>query len=271
MQTLHWPCFAVGNGRVIGSVEGKTVVVTGAARGLGAAIARFLGAGGARLALLDLNDCAPVGDPLSALCLRCDVRERDQVEAAFDAVQARFGDIHGLVNNAGVYGEATTREEFRANFETNVWGAWLCADTAGRRMGPGGSIVNIGSHVVEHHGVTDELMFYAASKAALLNIQRSMSIVLGPRGIRVNTVAAGPIPLPDGFYGPQLIEVFDLIAPLGIAKGPEEVCAAVQFFLSDATRQTSGVHHAIDGAFIQGYSLTAFDMVLGRLTLKPQN
>jgi NAD(P)-dependent dehydrogenase (short-subunit alcohol dehydrogenase family) len=250
----------------MGGLSGKTIVVTGAARGLGAAIAHHLAREGARLVLLDIADAGPVAEAVGGVAFACDVREEDQVDAAFSRIDAEVGAIHGLVNNAGVYGEASRREEFRAAFETNVWGAYLCARAAADRMAPGGSIVNIGSHICEHHGVTDELMFYVASKAALLNIQRSLVIVLGPKGLRVNTVAAGPIPLPDGFYGQQLIDIFDRISPLGIPADAQEVCAATAFFLSDATRHTTGVHHVVDGGFVQGYSLTAFDLVLGGLT-----
>lgn len=245
------------------SVKDKVIIITGAARGLGSALARHFAREGAKLALLDILDQTEIAAVTGGLAITCDVRESDQVMAALDEVEDKLGSIDSLVNNAGVYSGEVTREDFVRVFETNVWGMALCSNKVGERMGPGGSIVSIGSHICEHHASTEDLMVYVASKAAMLNINRCLSIALGAKGIRCNVVAPSVIPLPGGYYGPELLKMFDYISPLGIAPDASEVCAAVQYYLADGSRHVSGVHHIMDGGFVQGYSLNAFDAVLG--------
>ncbi len=245
------------------SIKDKTVIITGAARGLGAALARHLASEGCKLALLDMHDQSEIAQATGALAINCDVRDVDQVMLALDQVEDQLGPISGLVNNAGVYSADDTREDFTRVFETNVWGMALCSNKVGERMGQGGSIVSIGSSICEHHASTEDLMMYVASKAAMLNINRCLAIALGAKGIRCNVVAPSVVPLPDGYYGPELINTFDHISPLGIAKDAGEVCAAVQYYLAPASRHISGMHHMLDGAFSQGYSLNAFEAVLG--------
>jgi NAD(P)-dependent dehydrogenase (short-subunit alcohol dehydrogenase family) len=245
------------------SVANKVVIITGAARGLGAALARHFANEGAKLALLDVLDQTEIAAATGGLALTCDIRQSDQVMAALDEIEDKLGAIDGLVNNAGVYGGNDSREEFSRVFETNVWGMALCSNKVGARMAPGGSIVSIGSHICEHHASTEDLMIYVASKAAMLNINRCLSIALGAKGIRCNVVAPSVIPLPGGYYGPELLKAFDYISPLGIARDASEVCAAVQYYLAEASRHVSGVHHIMDGGFVQGYSLNAFEAVLG--------
>ena len=245
------------------SVAGKVIVITGTARGLGAALARHFAREGAQIALLDVDDQTEVAEATGGLAITCDIRETEHVMAALDEVEDKLGPIAGLVNNAGVYSADNSRADFVRIFETNVWGAAQCATAVAERMAPGGSIVSIGSHICEHQASTEDLMMYVASKAALLNVNRCLTIALGPKGIRCNIVAPSVISLPGGYYGPELLKAFDYIAPLGIAPDATEVCAAVQYYLSDASRHVSGVHHIMDGGFVQGYSLNAFDALMG--------
>jgi 3alpha(or 20beta)-hydroxysteroid dehydrogenase len=245
------------------SVADKVVIITGGARGIGAELARHLVKQGAKLALLDIRDQSEIGTQTGALTINCDVREADQVMAALDQIEDQLGPIDGLINNAGVYSGDETREEFVRVFETNVWGMALCSNKVGARMAAGGSIVSIGSHICEHHASTEDLMIYVASKAAMLNINRCLTIALGAKGIRCNVVAPSVVAIPGGYYGPELLKAFDHISPLGIASDAGEVCAAVQYYLADGSRHVSGVHHIMDGGFVQGYSLNAFEAVLG--------
>jgi NAD(P)-dependent dehydrogenase (short-subunit alcohol dehydrogenase family) len=248
------------------SIAEKNVIITGAARGLGAALARHFAAQGCKLALLDVRDQTEIAEATGGLAITCDVRDADQVMMALDQVEDKLGPIHGLVNNAGVYSIDDTREDFVRVFETNVWSMALCSNKVGERMARGGSIVSIGTNVCEHHASTEDLMMYVASKAAMLNINRCLSITLGAKGIRCNIVAPGVVPIPGGYYGPEIVKAFDHISPLGVPTDANEVCGAVHYYLADVSAHVSGVHHVMDGGFIQGYSLTAFDAVLG-----PQN
>jgi NAD(P)-dependent dehydrogenase (short-subunit alcohol dehydrogenase family) len=245
------------------SVQDKNIIITGAARGLGAALARHFAAQGCKVALLDVRDQSEIAAATGGLAITCDVREADQVMLALDQIEDELGPIHGHINNAGVYNTDDTREDFNRVFETNVWGMALCSNKVGARMARGGSIVSIGSHICEHHASTEDLMMYVASKAAMLNINRCLSIALGAKGIRCNVVAPSVIALPGGYYGPELLKAFDYISPLGIATDATEVCAAVHYYLADVSAHVSGVHHIMDGGFVQGYSLNAFEAVLG--------
>jgi NAD(P)-dependent dehydrogenase (short-subunit alcohol dehydrogenase family) len=245
------------------SLSDKLIVITGGAKGLGAALARYLTLQGAKLALLDIRDQSEIAAQTGAATFTCDVRDAGQIMTTLDQIEDQLGPIHGLVNNAGVYSIEDTREDFVRVFETNVWGMSVCSNKVSERMAPGSSIVSIGSHICEHHASTEDLMIYVASKAAMLNINRCLSIALGPKGIRCNVVAPSVVAIPGGYYGPELLKAFDHIAPLGIAPDANEFCAAVHYYLADASAHVSGVHHIMDGGFVQGYSLAAFEAVLG--------
>jgi 3-oxoacyl-[acyl-carrier protein] reductase len=244
------------------SVANKVIIITGAARGLGAALARHFAKEGCKLALFDVSDQSDIALATGGLAINCDIRDTDHVMSGLDEVEDQLGPIDGLINNAGVYGINDTREDFVRVFETNVWGMALCSNKVAERMGPGGSIVSIGSHFCEHHASTEDVMTYMASKAAMLNVNRCLTITQGPKGIRCNVIAPSVIPVPGGYYGPELLKLFDYVSPLGIAPDTKEVCAAVQYYLADASRHVSGANHVMDGGFVQGYSLNTFEAIL---------
>jgi 3-oxoacyl-[acyl-carrier protein] reductase len=214
---------------------GKRVVVTGAARGIGAALAAELRARDATVVTADITPGADVF---------CDVSDADQVAALFAAA----GDVDGLVNNAAylvdrkAYDEIELAEWDRM-FAVNVRGAFLCARAAAATMaGRGGSIVNVASEtaVTGSHG----FVHYVASKGAVISMTRALANELGPLGIRVNCVAPGFTPTPGssvlGPYDPSR-------TPLGRVMQPDDLLGTYCYLLSDDSAFVSGQTILVNG------------------------
>ena len=178
-------------------------VVTGGARGIGLAIAKWFLAHDYRVALFDIESAtlnqtdSDLNNPDNVLALRCDVSKPEQVQASVDAVAKKFGRIDALVNNAGVavfkpIGE-TSFEEFRHVLGTNLDGAFLCSQACVPHMkkSGGGAIVNIAS--ISGLRASTLRVAYGTSKAALLHLTKQQAVELGTVGIRSNAVAPGPV------------------------------------------------------------------------------
>jgi 3-oxoacyl-[acyl-carrier protein] reductase len=184
----------------MGGLEGRVAVVTGAAQGIGAAIARRLAADGARVGALDLNEegAQKLVEELggSGLSIACDVSSREQVDAAIDRVASELGSVDILVNNAGVTRDnllfKMSDEDFDTVFGIHVRGAFLCTRAAQKYMVEKkyGKIVMMSSRsALGNRGQTN----YSSAKAALQGMVRAVSIELGPFGINVNAIAPGHI------------------------------------------------------------------------------
>jgi NAD(P)-dependent dehydrogenase (short-subunit alcohol dehydrogenase family) len=203
------------------SLTGKRIVVTGAARGIGAQLTAELRRRGAEVIGADMLDGADV---------RCDITD----EAAVDALFAGAGVIDGLVNNAAMLvGRKTSAEitaaEFRQMMDVNVLGTFLCARAAAKAMvGRGGSIVNVASETAftGSHGFAH----YVASKGAVVSLTRALATEYGKDAIRVNCVAPGFTPTPGsaalGEYDPSR-------TPLGRVMQPQDLLGTFCYLLSD--------------------------------------
>ena len=231
---------------------GKTIVVTGAARGQGAAEARLFVSEGATVILTDVleEDGQALVDELGehAMFMRHDVTcEADWARVA-DAVRSNGG-LDGLVNNAGIYnplpiGE-TTQDIYEAHFRVNQLGCFLglrMVDEIGRQ---GASVVNISSlaGLRASRGVA-----YTSTKWALRGMSKTAAVELGKRGIRVNSVHPGIIDTPMlDTWDEEHYEVRVGLVPLGRAGSSEEVAKLVLFLLSDESAYVTGAEIAIDG------------------------
>ena len=218
-------------------LEGKRIVVTGGARGIGAEAAAEMRSRGATVVTLDIGDGAD---------LRCDVSDAARVDAVFDEIGAAGG-IDGLLNNAALLVSRKEHheiplDEWDAMFAVNVKGSFLCARAAVRHMGEGGAIVNIASETAftGSHGFAH----YVASKGAVVSLTRALANELGSRGIRVNCVAPGFTPTPGsavlGSYDPSR-------TPLGRVMEPRDLLGTFCFLLSDDSLFVSGQTILVNG------------------------
>ncbi len=242
-------------------LEGKRVLITGGASGIGAATAVRFVAEGARVAVLDRDEAACVRIEREvagmAAAIVADVASRDSVDGAFQRVDELFGGLDVLVNNAGISTRhrflEITEAEWRAVMAVNLDGVFRVAQAAARRMIAGGSgvILNMGST----NGVMGYPFYadYNASKAGVIELTRSMALELAP-GVRVNAVCPGYImtPMQEAEYTPEMIRAVNAKIPLGRHGRPEEVAALLAFLASDEAAYVTGQIYVIDGGEIAG-------------------
>jgi NAD(P)-dependent dehydrogenase (short-subunit alcohol dehydrogenase family) len=240
----------------------RVAVVTGAARGIGLATARRLGAEGARLLIADLDEakaveaakaCEAAGSP-GAFARACDVSREADVQGALDAALSRFSRLDLVVNNAGLMVikplVEQTEDDWLRILRVDLLGAFFFTRHAFSRMRHGGAIVNVSSiHAIE---TTPNVASYAAAKAALVSLTRSASLEGKPLGIRVNCVLPGAVDTPMLWSNPNLASGLETVKPADVGK-PDDVAAAIAWLGSD------------DAAFVQGASLRVDGGRLDRL------
>ena len=233
-------------------LAGKVAVVTGASKGIGAAIAKALAAEGAAVVVnyasskagADVVVGAIVGAGGKAIAARADVSKPDQAKGLIEAAIEAFGRLDVLVNNAGVYDsapiEAVTEERYRRVFDVNVLGVVLATQAAVDHLGEGGSVINISSNVTS--GLWPRLAIYAASKGAVDVITGVLAKELGPRKIRVNAINPGLVETDgsDAGLGSEFKEMIVAQTPLGRAGQPDDIAALAVFLASDDARWLTG-------------------------------
>ncbi|HXP03964.1 MAG TPA: SDR family NAD(P)-dependent oxidoreductase [Stellaceae bacterium] len=249
------------------TVAGKTIAITGAARGLGQEFARHLAALGANIVAGDINDCAATIELVKSaggegIAVRLDVTDPGSAQAMIAAGIDAFGGLHGLVNNAALYGalhggrfDAIAEAEWDACMAVNVKGIWNCckAAVAAMRQAGGGSIVNIAS-LAATYGMPFGL-HYTASKAAVIGITRGLARELGRDNIRVNALAPSAV-LTEGtneFFGDKLDRALQAVkAQQTIQRNlvPADLAGTMAWLLSDDSAFITGQTIAIDGGTV---------------------
>jgi 3-oxoacyl-(acyl-carrier-protein) reductase len=232
----------------------RTVLVTGGNRGIGLAIAQAFAKQGDRVAVTHRGSGAPDG----LFGVQCDITDPAAVDAAFSTVEAELGPVEVLVANAGITDDTLllrmSEEQFARVLETNLTGSWRCAKRATTKMlrARWGRVIFISS-VVGLMGGAGQAN-YAASKAGLVGLARSIARELGSRNITANVVTPGFIDtemtagLSDELKASYLKQI-----PAGRFAAPEEVAGAVTWLASDAAGYVTGAVIPVDGGVGMGH------------------
>lgn len=254
---------------------GRSVVVSGAASDMGAAIARSLAAAGAKVLLGDVDEARLAravegagGAPGQVLAMRTDVTRRAEVEALVERAASEFGGIDVMANIAGVIHDSLVLDTEEADLDrvlaVNLKGVYLGCQAAARRMSEQGrgSIINMAS--LAAFAALPELSCYAVSKAGVMALTRVLAAEVGPRGVRVNAIAPGfveggmtarKVQRADGSVDEEALEAVRAGVrkrnPLRMTGEPRDIANAVLFLASDASRYITGqVLHANGGSYM---------------------
>ncbi|MGD0723276.1 MAG: SDR family oxidoreductase [Roseiarcus sp.] len=237
----------------------RTILITGASRGIGRAAALLAGRRGWSVGVTYRDDEASAAAVVEAIertggravALRGDVAVEADVLAMFEGAVRALGELDGVVANAGIVAPSArlvdmSVERMRRVFEVNILGAYVCAREAARRLsrsrgGRGGSIVLVSS-AAARLGSPDLYVDYPGSKGAIDTLTLGLSKELGPEGVRVNAVRPGLIETDIHASGgePDRARTLGATAPLGRPGRPEEIAEAIVWLLSDAASYTTG-------------------------------
>jgi len=232
----------------------RVVLVTGGSRGIGLATARRFAALGDKVAVT-YNSTAPSGD---FLAVRCDVTKQDDVDCAFDEVEARLGPVEVLVSNAGITKDGLLLRMKEADFanviDANLTGTYrVCKRAAASMLRARSGRLILVSSVVGLLGQAGQAN-YAASKAGLVGFARSLARELGSRNITVNVVAPGPVDTDmTRALGAEKLAAFAELVPLGRIATTEEIAGVITFLASSDAAYITGAVIPVDGGLGMGH------------------
>ena len=245
-----------------GKLQGKVAIVTGASKGIGAGIAKELGAQGASV-VVNYASSREGGEKVAgeivkaggkAIAVGADMSKPEEIKALFAAAKKEYGQLDVLVNNAGIYAFApiadVTPENFYKHFDVNVLGLLLATQEAVKEFGEkGGSIINISS-VVSTSGFPGSVV-YNATKGAVDTITRTMANELGPKKIRVNAINPGPVATEgaSAFLNDEVEKAMSAQTPLGRVGQPDDYGTVAAFLASEDSKWITGQTILVAGGF----------------------
>jgi 3-oxoacyl-[acyl-carrier protein] reductase len=246
------------------NLKGKVAVVTGASKGIGAGIAKSLGAAGAAVVVNYASSKEGAEKVVAeikaqggkAIAVKGDVAKPADVQKLFDETQKAFGAVDVLVNNAGVYAfsplENITEDDFHRHFNTNVLGTILATKEAAKHFGAnGGSVINISS--VASEAAVPGAAVYSATKGAVDTLTRVLAAELGPRKIRVNVIAPGGVETEGthtaGVIGSDFEKQMIARTSLGRIGQPDDIAKVALFLASDESAWMTGERLAASGGY----------------------
>ncbi|MDX6805011.1 3-oxoacyl-ACP reductase family protein [Terrihabitans rhizophilus] len=239
-------------------LSGKKALVTGASRGIGAAIARHLAEMGADVAITYQNSAEKAAEVVRGIeaggrcgfAIQADSADPAAVKRSVEEAVAQLGGLDILVNNAGIAGYGLVEEMALADIDAllnvNVRSVVLASQAAIPHLGEGGRIVSIGSCLAERVAIPG-VTVYSMTKSALLAFTRGLARELGPRGITVNLVHPGATDTDMNPADGANADNLRAMTPLGRYGTPDDVAAAVAFLASPAARQITGTGLVVDG------------------------
>src|ERR1700733_10173477 len=248
-------------------LDGKVVIVTGAARGIGQEYARACANAGAKVVATDINDCGQTLDSVKAaggeaIAVKVNVSDIQATDAMVAAAIKAYGRVDGLINNAALYGtrrggkfDAISEADWDATMAVNVKGIWNCCKPAVPAMAKtgGASIVNIAS-LAATYGLANAI-HYTTSKAAVIGLTRGLARELGRDNIRVNALAPSAV-MTEGtqeFFADKLDRALETIRAgqaLQRTLMPADLTGTVAWLISDESRLVTGQTIAVDGGTV---------------------
>ena len=238
------------------SLADKSIFITGGASGIGLGTVRRCLDEGARVLIADVNP--PPQDALDAgaLFARIDVTDREQVRAGFVQAEASIGKLHVLIHNAGKPGKGkhlvdSDEEVLDGVVDLNFYGTYYILKYGPAHMHDGGSIITTASvaGLQQNEGFFD----YSATKAATISMTKTTAVELGPRGIRANAVAPGPVRTPMLPPGHILNALAKNLSSLGRIAEIDDLVGVYHFLASDQSRYITGQTLVVDGGRLTGY------------------
>ena len=248
------------------NLEGKNAYITGAAGGIGYAVAARFCKAGANVIITDVTDASQAAKDIGAQFLRVDVSDETQVSDSLKQAESLIGKLDIVVNNAGIGEVGHTFEESEQAFierttKINQWGVLYGLKHAPKHMNDGGSIINTASVAAFINIIATGV--YSATKAAVVSMTAMSALELGNRGIRVNAVCPGYIATALG-SGDEGVDLCEALTALGRVGTTDDLVGIYHFLASDDSSYLTGQALKVDGGWSCGPSSTVLEKILGK-------
>ena len=247
-------------------INGKNAYVTGAAGGIGLAVAKRFRQAGANVVITDVTDASQVAEEIGVIFHRVDVSDEQQVAESLAQAEKQLGKLDIVVNNAGIGEVGHTLEESEQSFierttKVNQWGVLYGLKHAPKHMNNGGSIINTASMAAFINMISSGV--YSATKAAVVSMTAMSALELGSRSIRVNAVCPGYIATALG-SGDEGVDLCEAMTALGRVGTTEDLTGLYHYLASDESSYLTGQALKVDGGWSCGPSSAVLEKILGR-------